>query len=269
MSETALQRPTKTSAYLVLFQWGDPDAPTELRVTDWTSTVTVAGERFASIPELEPTIPANTAGLREDPFELRLPLLPFTDRLTNGEPHSPVTVEVAEYVIGPRDSLKPTIFRGAVDGATRNPEGASGTVLLECVNVKNRLDVPLGIQANGQCSWIFGRSPCPVVVSAIEETRSVVTFVSALVTLDGLSAGKRWRKGYLEREGLRIGIRDFGSDQVALTEQPPRDWLGKEVRCVPGCDKTVETCRAYGAEGRFGGFGYAMPDRHPIIESRS
>jgi len=86
--------------------------------------------------------------------------------------------------------------------------------------------------------------------------------------------GTYWRRGYILRDGLAIGIRDWSDADPTvfyLTRGVPEDWVlagGDSVLLVPGCDGHIETCRdVFNQEETFMGMGYKMPDHHPNYET--
>lgn len=97
---------------------------------------------------------------------------------------------------------------------------------------------------------------------------SSIQFTAALP--DPNSTGRRFERGYLENDDLRIMIREQTSlVEVQLIREPPPEWVpGFKVSVTPGCDKTIETCRAeYDREERFGGNGFAIPRYNPLFGS--
>ena len=270
MSNLALARPEKTSAMLITFTYGDLATPTVLRLTDWTSSITLFGVTYISMPQIEVTLPANTIGLKEDPLSLYLPLNGFTAELSIGEPVSRVQVEVREYIRGSKDSLAEVIFRGTLQNVVRNSDGRPDRVLLESRNVKSDFEVPLGIASTVECQWALFGPGCGL--SIVSQTGQILTINKATITTSGLTPPRDhyWHMGYVEFEGVRVKVRDHQgtSSTMILERDPPRRWLGKTAKFVPGCRKTIEACRdEWGNEEFFLGLGIGIPDYHPLIET--
>lgn len=265
-----LDRSTKTSRMLVTFAWG---ASGIRRYTDWTSPVSFLGERFESVPSMEIGWPENSGALKEKPFTITLPLDLFTTRISSGEPHQIIRVAVREYVIGEQDSSADIIFNGYAARAKRSADAQSGTVRIECSNIKQRFNIPLGLMITGFCQHTFGEDGCDSFRKvALTETRQVVAIDRNRITLEALNAITPWRRGYVELDELRIGIRDYDTlidpNQLVLVRDAPTSWLGQDVDCVPGCMKDIDACRAHLNEERFLGAGIAIPSYHPVIETQ-
>ena len=271
MSDRALTRSEKTSSYLVTFTFGDPASPDTARYTDWTAPVSLFGNGYASVPTMEIELAPNTAGLSEQPTGITLPINSFAARISLGEPHSIVQVEIRELIQARTDGHAPIVFAGKVQLARRNHQGIAGAVRLECVSVKQELKVPLGIPATHLCAWTFGDANCGINKLTLSQTLQITAIAGATVTLDAsIVTGTHWLRGYAEFEGIRLGIRDYaGGSDVVLTRPPPRDWIEKSVLLVPGCTKEIEVCRSpWANEDNFMGCGYAIPEYHPLIEGR-
>lgn len=271
----AYAQPEKESLCLVTFQYGDPTTPTFSRYTDWTEDY-VGG--FVATPAMKITIPENSGAFEERPLKIEMPLDAFTTLLSSGLPHSPIYVRVQEItraLSGGPQATNLTHFMGRVMRSTRNYNGKKGRVMIQALSIKSRLEKSLALPCNHHCIWtLFGRG-CGL---------SSIGFTTEVVTLDAIdgkvvtttTAGvtsrpdKFWHRGYLEYDGLTISIQNWSSadpTKLYLMKQPPSAWLSATLRAVAGCDKTIETCRdRFNNEEHFGGFGYAIPSHHPILE---
>ncbi len=272
---TEIDQPQHSARWLVEFTWNQTNT---LKVTDWQTQVThVDLGTFSPLPDMEIRVPTNTGEINEQPLEIRVIRdgdALFQD-LTTGEPHAPVTVEVYEEMWDDTTANTPITmkhFSGRIVRAYRNFQGRSQLVKLEAVSIKSRLDVPMGLPCNPQCVWALFDNNCQVPSIFYLGTLAAVGSGNT-ATVTGLAAqtGRYFERGYLERNGLRIGIREW-QDTAATTfylrQRVPADWVGQTVNVFPGCDKTIETCRSrWSNEQRFGGFGYAIPDYQPNYEA--
>lgn len=276
---------SKTHYHLVALAYG-ADAATVERYTDWSRDVTYDSETWASVPSLALTLPPNTGGLEEQALVVEFPdglASALLQALAAGEPTSPVYVTVIHASLplagesGDPDYLV-TCDRFEVAKASRR----RGLVRLEAVSVKADLRVQLGLAATVECQWtLFGRG-CGLDRAAHAETVTLagidsddgkqvtLTGHSHPATAPGGTPGKFWDGGYLEREGLKIAIREWSASNPSvfqLRRRPPASWEGEEALLVPGCDKSIETCRArWDNEEHFAGSGFAVPDHHTVYE---
>jgi hypothetical protein len=161
-------------------------------------------------------------------------------------------------------------FRGRVTRTFKNYQGRNDKILFEALPIKSRLNFPVSIPCNHHCAWTLFGTGCNL--PAIENPGQVTVIDGKEVTILGLAAqvGKYYQRGYVTRDNNRIAIHNWDSTDPTkfyLARQPPSEWLLQPVGVVPGCDKTIETCRArWLNEANFGGFGYAIPAYHPVFE---
>ena len=283
-----LEGSEKRGCVLVECQHGDPDAPSYARYTDWSQDVSGPGPRdpdtgspsvvvYTSTPALEVRPIRRTGTFDEPPVQIYLPLDTWSDRLSAGEPHSPVYVRVLEAHETADGRLQDVLVlhAGRLARTVRNPGGRTSTVLLESTSMKAELSLPLGLPANHLCVWTLGGRGCRIDLEPQTQPGVLASITGsgkdAAITGLPLRTGRFWQRGYLEHEGLRIGIQDWidtSPTRFILRDQPPADWIGDVVSVIPGCDKSIETCRSRWAnEARFGGFGYAMPPYDPTYET--
>lgn len=271
-------QPAHNAYWLVEFTWG---ASNVLRVTDWEDDVVEPNlGTFEALPTLEVRLPTKTGALDEQPLELvvlRSTKTLFED-LTKGEPFATVTVKVYESAFTPGGTTPATVvyhYEGRISQVVRNFQNRAEQVKIEALSVKSELDVPLGLPATPQCPWTLGDGVnC---LAALPNTNGTVNqaYTQKIIEITGLSPPggdvRYYERGYLELDGLRIGIRRWVSTDPTtfhLRQKLPAAWIGLSVRVVPGCDKTIETCRArWGQEERFAGFGYSIPDYQPNYET--
>lgn len=270
MTVSAMTRTEKTSAMLVEFSFGDPSSPTIYRFTDWKAPISLFGKTYAATPSMDVGERINTAGMNDKSISVTLPVNAFTANLSYGEPHAPVSVVVREYLIAEADSSADIIFIGFVGRTIQNHEGERERIRIECSNLKARFDIVLGISSTPHCAWtLFGKG-CGL--AEVNQTATITDIAKATLTMSGLTFPKPayFHRGWVEVDGLRIGIRDHQATDttMVLVREPPRLWLGRSAKVVPGCAKTIQICRStWNNEQNFCGLGYAIPEYHPVIES--
>jgi hypothetical protein len=277
--------PKKLSRYLLEFAYG-ASAGTAARFTNGTASEVYDGDTYSSLPKVAIELPGNTGTLEEGVLKIEVPVdahALFT-ALASGEKHSPVYVTVVQVNEplqddGGSDEVLVLCRMWRVAKATKNPARKRGIVKLEATGAKADLKVPLGMPANYQCVWQLFGNGCDL--DAVSDTGTLtaidaadnkkVTITGVSVTVPGATPGKTFHRGYVEKDGMRLEIRDWSSGASTtffLERKPPAAWVGQTVTVVPGCDKSIETCRArWDNEERFQGCGYAIPDYHPHFES--
>lgn len=267
MANDLLEKPAKQHATLFLVQWHLAVA----RYTDWTEDVISGGDTFASEPRIGIRLPRESGGVNERPATLTWPTtLAPADTLTSQGVHAEVSVLVTEVLPGD-DSTLATLYLGWVTRARKGQRGNKNLATLQLQSIKDRLRSPLGIPALRTCAWRFGDANCQkLVVPDLQETGNIDTLTDDVATISGVTYALEnyWMRGYLEVNGERIAIRRYDTPDVFyLARRPPPDWVGQSVLCTPGCDKTVSVCKERWANlENFGGLGFKMPPRHPIIE---
>lgn len=279
----------KQHYHLVKFAYGDAAGTVE-RYTDWSADVSYDSATWTSKPQLAITFPANTGALDEKALVLEFPLdasaNDLFEDLVSGEPFSPVYVTVIHGSLGLPDDAGAdehliACLSWRVVKATKNPTEKRGIVRLEAVSPKSQLKVPLGVPANYHCAWTLFGTGCDLTRASYVDTGTLtaidgtdekkVTITGVSVSVPGGTPGKTFHRGYVEKDGIRVPIRDWSSGAPTtffLARRPPAAWVGATVTVVPGCDKTIETCRnRWDNETRFAGLGYAIPDYHPVHEA--
>jgi len=272
--------PTKESFCLIDFYYGDPAAFTHSRFTDNTIDIHDGGFLWHSIPSIDVKVPPLSGFLKEKEAEVKLPVSDtFAARIGNGEAHSPIFVEIRERTVSSDDEddyRDIYLFRGRVKSALRNPSGRSGQVLVRALNIKSRMEVTFGLFSCPQCLHVFGIGGCDPAGTAIDieslrEEATVDAIDGKTLTLSGLSAqdDRYWHRGFVSFNGLHLLIRDWLSGTTfEMNREPPAEWLGETVTVTPGCEKTITACRdKWDNEEHFMGFGYAVPNYDPNIES--
>jgi len=280
---SALAQVHKHSWLAYRFTYGDRSAPTYSRYTDYPSSVIGPdGALYTSRPQIG-IKPIKYSGVfNETPVKIKMDVGAadsFTDRISSGEPHSPITVDIWEIVDPAPGNLPKQVlhlFNGDVQIVSKNADGHSGVIEIEVAGLKNQLEVPLGIPLLPHCVWTFTKRGCALSPTGLAETGTLTALLSTdkqIATITGLSShtGKYWHRGYVEVDGLRILIRDWNSTAATtfmLGQEPPARWVGVTVSVFPGCDKQLTTCRTrWNNEEHFGGAGFAVPAYHPVVEN--
>jgi hypothetical protein len=279
--------PKKLPYYLLELSYG-ASAGTSARFTTRAAAVTYEGDTYAALPKLAVVeLPANTGVLEEGTLKLEVPVDAHAlfAALVSGEKHSPVYATLRQVNEplqddGGADEVLVLCLMWRVGKATKNPTKKRGVVRLEATGPKAHLADALGMPALYQCAWQLFDQGCGLetlsdntgTLTAIDGTdNKKVTITGVSVTVPGATPGKTFHRGYVERDGMRLEIRDWSSGASTtfhLERKPPAAWVGQTVTVVAGCDKAIETCRGrFANEERFQGCGYAMPDRQPNFET--
>lgn len=274
----AYARPEKEGFILVTFFHGT-DLGTQERYTDWDQDFL----GHTSEPRMALSIPENEGTFDKRELRITLPLDIFTTRASSSVPHSRMYVIIEELtqglLTGDQASQK-VLYAGRIVRTIRNFQGSNGKASFFALPVKARLDVPMGLPCNHHCAWNLFKGGCGVSEATFDLLTDIdsrdgteVTITDAAVTVPGDTDFRYWKRGYMEKDGLRIAIRDYDGEvdsSKLFTARPvPLDWVGgtNDIRIVPGCDKTVEVCISrFNAEEFFLGLGYAIPAYNPNFE---
>lgn len=260
--------------------------------TNWLGGWNDGGSNTATVvPTLSMKLAPNTGAMTDDETELEFlqgeDSTGFLDTLVEGSAHAPVLLEVKLGLIpfGPGATVAEELhhqgYYRLVSGHL-NSEKEYRKIRLKFMHLKGLLQVPLGIAATPRCAWTLGDKSCGIDLEAEHETGTVSAIGRKSLTLTDPADfavvtskpdNRYWHRGYFERGGLRVGIRDWSeisSDKwtFALITDPPAEWLNQTVTLVPGCDKTPDICDTRWSNlEQFGGFGIAIPNHHPVVES--
>lgn len=235
-------------------------------------------------PRMAVTIPSNEGTFTKRELRIVLPTDVFTSRVSSGVPHSPIFViieEVTQGLFTGDQNSQQILYRGRVVRTIRNFQGRKDKVAFFALPQKSRLDVAMGLPATHHCAWTLFHGGCGVLQSSFDELVEIdsvdgqeATITTLAFTTPGGTDARFWKRGYLEFEGLRLAIRDYDGDtdtsKVFMARRVPDDWIlagASSILAVPGCDKTVETCRSrYNAEEFFMGLGFAIPAYQPNFQ---
>lgn len=273
MNVRPLRASTKSSFVYVEFRTGKLTVPIFHRYTNTTRATVLEEREYASVPAIDVKASKRTGTLEEATWSLTMVADDFLRRLSSGEPHAPVDVRILERIEedGRADVL--TLFNGRVARAIRNPQGRSGLVRLELRTWKGgELDILGGIPCHGRCPWIFTGRGCFLAggPALLIQTGTLTAIDGATVTITGLTPprDRYFDQGFVELDGLRIGVKDYDSGtDLVLRRQPPDDWLNETVEVMPGCDKELATCKLWLNEDNFGGVGRKMQPRNVLMDS--
>lgn len=275
--ETIRSQTTPQKRSVMLVKFTTDDGATTYRVTDHVSPVDLFGDLYASLPKMEVDLASNTGGLNDNPHGITMPVNSFTQSFSIGEAHPFIDIEIREKIIGEVHSSAEIVFEGRATRSIRNYNGSPSAVRINATTWKSRMQVPLGIQANPGCIWTFTGRGCELApTTGLETNRQIIDVDKQTVTFASLAAPAddgRYRRGYVEINGLRIGIREHTTalgTSVILVREPPRSWLGRTgVIVKAGCDKNIVTCRTrWSNEDQFMGCGFAIPKYHPVVETQ-
>lgn len=273
MADTVpLEKPTKSSFLFIEFRTGNPLVPTIHRYCDRSRDTVFEDVTFKSVPPIECKIGKKTGTLEEPTTTIEMPRDAFMDRLSNGQPHAPVKIRIREAI--EEDGVLDVVhlFNGRLMRTIRNARGKANLVRIEARTFKQKdLDGLAGIPIHGKCWATFAERGCfiPGGITPLLQTGTMTEIDGLAVTITGLTAPRQryFDQGWVELDGLRIGIRDYDSgDTFSLRRQPPSDWQGSIVTVAPGCDQRVETCRLWDNEDHFGGIGKKMQARNPMVD---
>lgn len=288
---SAFEKSEALAITLISFKYGNPASPTFLHLCNSRGAVTFDSITFQPQPLMEINLGERRGTMNEPVTTIRLSLADpvsgaFVTRLSNGEPHSAVSVTIREIVDDGATVDQIYLFVGGIESRHRNDDkNKPNTVLLKCSNVKSDLDVPSGIMVADQCQWVFGHAHtcwkgAAVDFESLRETVTAGAIVGFTITLPGLSSptfptlgavpvtpNAYWRGGFVTRDGISLKIRDFvGGAVFLLKDIAPADWTGQSVVVTPGCTKLIDRCRQWDREGRFMGLATKMPPFQTIAE---
>jgi hypothetical protein len=228
----------------------------------------------------------NSGSLDIDPISIDVAAgRTFFDALARRVPFAPIFLYITEVItaIGPSgtstESIKHAIGDYKLQRVTKNPEKRQGLIRCEFEHHKKTPEkVRLGMACNPGCEWTLGDKSCQITPTP--ETGTVATIVrkklsltnptdTAVVTTKPSGTFPYWYRGFVELDGLRIGIRDWtdSSYDFELEIDPPASWVGQVVTLHPGCGKDPGDCVGkFANAAHFGGFGIAVPSYDPGLE---
>lgn len=295
MPTNAITTPYKKTAMLVTMRYIGAGGTVWHRYAAWDQTISKdigdgnGIQSFSPVPTLGVAIPKQVSGLEPpEPLRLDFPRDTFIDRISDGMPHAPIYVRVAELLTNdttPGQDVVLTHYTGRVATTTRNEAGKQDRVGIEVTNFKHRLKFAMGLPANHTCAWTFADDSgltgvaganCTIDASALTQTGTMTVISGKRVTITGLTTPggaanvNYWRRGWVAQGHLLIQIRDFNVASPTifdLVKQPPAEFTTGTVVVCPGCEKTKSVCLdRWNNIPNFMGFGDAIPSRNPTQE---
>lgn len=272
---TPQQSPDKEAKTLVEFEYGDRSAPSYERLTDWDEDVTLGGDTYESVPEIEIELPKAVGSVTDEKGAIIVPNRTFAVNAAKPQPHSWIKVTVRQIQDHPLATSQDVIwlYRGHVEAVESNWQGRSSRYRFELVNWKSRLDQLMGLPATHQCIWQFGKRGCGYDVEDELRSGTLTVIDGAQVTITGLPSrtGTFWNRGRIRRQGIEIAIRDWedaAPTSFELVSVPPAEWISLSVDVLPGCERTLKKCKdPWDNEKNFMGFGRKIPHKHPNYEA--
>jgi hypothetical protein len=272
----AVDTASKDCYTLVRFQYGDPGSPSYIAFTNWSFNIP-GSPVYTSEPTMEVTVPENDGILSTTTLDISLPATnSWFANLVSGTPQAPVFViaeEITKPDIGGDTSSRRIFFRGQLNRTIKNYQGKGNQSIAKFISAKGKLDLPMGVPANHHCAWTLFGPGCQLPKAGFSDSLTIDTVDGKVITTttSSVRTGKFFHRGYIEYEGLRIGIKDWDDsdpDTFYMIKTPPQSWIGKTVTIWAGCDKTLTTCQdRFNWESYFGGMGYAIPAYNPLIEN--
>lgn len=271
MATNSLQKPSKRSKRLVQFLYGGPAAPVYERLTDWAVDVVHVTGTYLSEPAMQVDLGEINGTLEEKATQILLPLTnAFADRISDGRAHSLVRVRILEVTDTDGATDEMVLHVGRVSFAHRNYGGKAGVAMIESPSWKAYLNALEGLSVDVTCDWTLFGIGCGLSAASFTHSGIMTLIDGRSVVIGGLPGvlPRYFHRGYVEKDGVRISIREWISGSTFfLVRDPPGTWLNGIVKVVAGCDKTLPTCRArFSNEQHFLAIGYGTPAYNPSME---
>lgn len=260
----------------------DSGAAGSLKITNLATDITIASGigagSYVSFPEFNYRLPERSGGFEEKPLEIEIPAInDYLDKLVTGYAFAPTTIDVYDYLFDDVNGEDPEIrhlYRGRLQTATSNYHQNHDLIKMSVMNDKGRLAMALGVSCHVQCSWVLGDDTCKATVISLGLTVATIngTVMTTTTSPDpGTYPSRLFNKGYVQKDDIRILIREWISGSLfLLAKPPPISWVGEAVTVFSGCDRSLSTCiGTYDNQLRFGGLGYRMSAHNPIYEEES
>ena len=279
MPDTVMEASSGLFLALVEFSWGDPDDLEYRRFAIGTQSVTANGNVFSPVPTMKVNLGKQEGGTQDAPATIEMPfdLEPVTFMI--GQTFYTVTVKIWE--VDPQnvaDTLR-VRWAGEIDRVDSNYSQNADMIRVNIPGWKAKLaDASIGLPVINECIRVFGEGNCHKNLAPLRETGTITAIDGKRVTLTGLSSHPLlyWKRGTIKFKGMELTIKAWnGSTLFIMMRRPPADWAGQSVVVTPGCLKTigavgggdVATCRYWGREEDFAGFGQKMPETNPLFET--
>lgn len=274
----------KSSYCLLTFNWVDPFAgPSSIYLTNYTQTVTDAGQAYVAEPRMSIDLPANGIGVERNDAHIDIPEEAnalFSRLADTQEVFDEVTVSIVEKVTelyGGSATDRSFLFLGFVRDVQTNINGSKGLLRVNVAQATERLKVKMGLIAGHQCPWIFTKKGCNVQQGPgpdffpLESSGTVISKDGLSVTVSGLPArpNRWWHRGTLRssshEKAPRISIKEWNNGTTfVLAEEFPTSWIGIPLTFHAGCARTLFRCRNTWSNTDFiGNFGSGIPSYNP------
>lgn len=173
---TATSLPSKLTTVCAEFEFGDPIAPTYLRICDAQGNQTIMGKEYLSEPAMAGELETQTGAIDDKPFKILLPVGRgmhedidwFVDELSRPSPFENIRLrlfEVTRSMDGQKSDIT-HLAEGQIQLSRLNPEGKQNVLELEFMPSKGTLaDIPMGIPANPGCAFTYGGVGCGVDIT--------------------------------------------------------------------------------------------------------
>ena len=276
---------TRQTITLVKFDYDDTGTPASVLYNNGPTAVTASGiGTFASLPEMSVEMPKIDGLIEDNPAQIYMRSVAPLDVPASGEPFPVVTATI--YLADPTDvsNTIEVIFSGTVTKLLDNADGVPGVLRAYVSGWRNYTkDRIFGLSATTSCLWSFGDRSCGKDSSAFNTTGIITDIWKSYAVTDidyDAIATVAYSRGHLRRGGLYLMIREatyaVPSDPFfpgtlptykiifKLNRKAPQRWLNQQANVLPGCVKTIDACRFWNNEERFGGCGIAIPATNPL-----
>mgnify|MGYP001560157274 CR=1 FL=1 len=272
--------PASLYSLLLTLTWGVGHTA---RYCRWNENLIVNGLTYTAEPSLKMSENQQHGGTEDAPLSITLRDSKTTfNALSLMQPHAKVKATIAFVRVGD-DSTEQEYFYGTISKTTTAPNGQAGLIKCEISGIKARLKTIMGMEATSTCQSAFlGDAMCKILteylqidcnVTSISTSEPNVVITDAAVGMGDPAdelANLKWKFGSIKVDGLSISIRASRLDgSFELREMVPTSWIGQPATLFRGCDRQISTCRdVYDNEENFSGFGFAMPDYNPLLQTR-
>lgn len=271
MTNDALSSPSKDSYVLAEIWFGDLSNPTFVRFTNWSQDVVHDGKVFTSLPEMSVELPRWVITVDAEECKVTIPSTAsqILMDMTRYKAFPRIYMRVIEVVIKDGTKYPQTLFLGRGVSLKRNAGGFRNALQIRGASAKGFLGGRCGIRAEAQCQWTFGSKACGVSVPTRTLRIDSINFVESSVTgtwIDPANPTEKYEHGWIEKDGIRIKIREQSSMTFFLVVPPPVAWDGENVLAYSGCTKDLTSCQFWSNEANFMGIGYDIPAYNPMLE---
>lgn len=150
------------------------------------------------------------------------------------------------------ESLKdPTLYQPIFAGYIDEPSYSEGEFTCKIKSILPEIECP-NRNFRLACNSAFGDAECGM--SLAEETMEVQSTASNNITLDKSHADNYWKDGVISVGGESRIIVQSSGNTVTVNVNFVQDITGHSATLRRGCNKTVESCRAYGNMRHYSGF---------------